>query len=83
MDLDKALLVNIALVIHMALTGLAMIQLFRLKNTTVGVVIITFLALMIPIIGPSALILYLKNLNKKKCESPVVTKSKHKKQKTT
>lgn len=87
MELDKAVLVNIVIVIHMALTGLALMQLFRLKNTTGGVLIITFLALMIPIIGPSSLIFYFKSLNKKKERIKVnhsfQSKQKHKKQKTT
>ncbi len=62
MDIDKSILVNIVLLIHMALTGLALVRLFRLKNATVGLVVISILTMMIPILGPSALIVY---LNKK------------------
>lgn len=62
MDLDKTTLVNIVLLIHMALTGMALLRLFKLKNATGGLVIISLLAMMIPILGPSGLIVY---LNKK------------------
>jgi len=65
MNIDKGIIVNIILVIHMALTGLALIKLFRLKNAKGGLVITSLLVLMIPILGPSGLILYLDNLFKK------------------
>lgn len=81
MNLDKTTIFNIAIVIHMALTGLALIQLFKLKSTTGAVVIVTFLALLIPILGPSALIVYLQNLNKKKLKENNSTFSSSKKKK--
>lgn len=66
MDIDKSLLVNIVLLIHMALTGIMLIRLFKLKNATVGQLILTFIGLMIPVLGPSALILYFTHKVKKK-----------------
>lgn len=65
MDIDKGLLVNIVLLIHMALTGIMLFRLFKLKNATGGQLILTFIALTIPVIGPSALIAYYNNLSKK------------------
>ena len=65
MDIDKGILVNIVLLIHMALTGIMLFRLFKLKNATGGQLILTFLALTIPIIGPSALIAYYNKLSKK------------------
>lgn len=65
MDIDKSILVNIVLLIHMALTGLALVRLFRLKNATVGLVVISILTMMIPILGPSALIVYLNKKHEK------------------
>lgn len=64
--MDKAVLVNIVLVIHMALTGIMLFRLFKLKNATGGQLILTFIGLMVPVIGPSALILYYDKLLKKK-----------------
>lgn len=66
MDIDKSILVNIVLLIHMALTGIMLIRLFKLKNATVGQLIMTFIGLMIPVLGPSALILYFTHQVKKK-----------------
>ena len=64
--MDKALLVNIALLIHMALTGIMLFRLFKLKNATGGQLFMTLLGLMIPILGPSVLIVYYnKQLEKK------------------
>jgi len=80
---DNTIIFNIALVIHMALTGLALTQLFKLKNTTGGVIIITFLALMIPILGPSGLIIYFKHLKKIRDKKNAVQAPKQKKKKTT
>ncbi|MCA5006648.1 hypothetical protein [Sphingobacterium bovistauri] len=65
MNIDKALLVNIVLLIHMALTGIMLFRLFKLKNATGGQLVLTFLGLMIPVIGPSALIVYYNNFAKK------------------
>lgn len=62
MDLDKGTLVNIVILIHMALTGMALMKLFRLKNATGGLVILSILIMMIPILGPSALIAYYNKL---------------------
>jgi len=42
----------------MALTGLMLFHLFKLKSIQLGKLILTFVALLIPILGPSALILY-------------------------
>ncbi len=64
MDLDKELLVTIALSIHFILTGMALMQLYKLKSTTGGVVISSIFAFMIPVVGPSGLIIYLKKLHK-------------------
>jgi len=66
MDINKGLLVNIVLLIHMALTGIMLFRLFKLKNATGGQLILTFIALTIPVIGPSALIAYYNNQAKKK-----------------
>lgn len=63
--MDKALLVNIVLLIHMALTGIMLFRLFKLKNATGGQLILTFIALTIPVIGPSALIAYYNSQAKK------------------
>ncbi|MGN0004136.1 MAG: hypothetical protein ACI35V_11955 [Sphingobacterium composti] len=63
--MDKALLVNIVLLIHMALTGIMLFRLFKLKNATGGQLILTFVALTIPILGPSALIAYYNKETKK------------------
>ena len=65
MDIDKKILVNIVLFIHMALTGIMLFRLFRLKNATGGQLILTFIALTIPVIGPSALIAYYNHQAKK------------------
>lgn len=65
MDINKGLLVNIVLMIHMALTGIMLFRLFKLKNATGGQLILTFIALTIPVIGPSALIAYYNNQAKK------------------
>lgn len=64
--MDKALLVNLVLLIHMALTGIMLFRLFKLKNATGGQLILTFLGLMIPVLGPSALIVYYSNETKKR-----------------
>lgn len=65
MELSKATLVNIVLLIHMALTGIVLFRLFKLKSATGGQLIITFLALMIPVLGPSLMIwVYNKQLEK-------------------
>lgn len=69
--MDKALLVNIALLIHMALTGIMLFRLFKLKNVQGGELILTFLGLMIPIIGPSALITYYTKKLNKQSKQPV------------
>lgn len=74
MDIDKEIIVNIALVIHMALTGIALIRLFKLKNATGGLVILSILSLMIPILGPSGLIVYLNTLLKKQDKEKKNTK---------
>lgn len=63
--MDNALLVNIVLLIHMVLTGMMLFRLFKLKNATGGQLIITFIALTIPIIGPSALLAYYNKEAKK------------------
>lgn len=84
--MDNTIIFNIALVIHMALTGLALTQLFKLKNTTGGVIIITFIALMIPILGPSGLIVYFKYLRKnrdKQNQQRAAQPQKRKNKKTT
>lgn len=49
----------------MALTGIMLFRLFKLKNATGGQLILTFIALTIPVIGPSALIAYYNNQAKK------------------
>mgnify|MGYP000861060865 CR=1 FL=1 len=66
MDIDKSILVNIVLLIHMALTGIMLFRLFKLKNATVGELIMTFVGLMVPVLGPSALIIYFTYQIKKK-----------------
>lgn len=85
MELDKATLVNIALMIHMALTGMMLFKLFKLKNATGGQLIISFIALVVPIIGPSALVYYYDNLLKKKQKEEAVKKQSYtsKKKKST
>lgn len=70
MNIDKGILVNIVLLIHMTLTGIMLFRLFKLKNTTGGQLILTFVALTIPILGPSALIVYYNNLTKKQLKTP-------------
>ncbi|WP_164108598.1 MULTISPECIES: hypothetical protein [Sphingobacterium] len=66
MEFDKATLVNIVLVIHMALTGIMLFRLFKLNSATGGQLIITFLALIIPVLGPSIMIwIFNKELEKK------------------
>lgn len=65
MDLEKTTIINIVLFIHLALTGLALMRLFRLKNATGGLVITSLIVLMIPILGPSGLIIYLDKKYKK------------------
>ncbi len=86
MNLDKALLVNIALMIHMALTGIMLFKLFKLKNATGGQLILSFIALIVPILGPSALVYYY-DLQLKKKEKEELTAKKQsqtfKKKKTT
>lgn len=71
MDIDKTTLVNIVLLIHMALTGIALLRLFRLKNATVGLVVTSMLAMMIPILGPSGLIVYLNKRYEKQQKEDV------------
>lgn len=71
MEFDKATLVNIVLVIHMALTGIMLFRLFKLKSATGGQLIITFLALVIPVLGPSTMIwLFNKELEKASKQTP-------------
>ena len=65
MNIDKGLLVNIVLLIHLALTGIMLFRLFKTKNATGGQLILTFIALTVPVIGPSALIVYYNNLAKR------------------
>jgi len=65
MDIDNGTLFSIVLLIHMALTGIALMRLFRLKTATLGFVVLSLLALMIPIIGPSALIVYFDRIYNK------------------
>lgn len=65
MEIDKGLLVNIVLLIHLALTGIMLFRLFKTKNATGGQLILTFVALTVPVIGPSALIVYYNNLAKR------------------
>lgn len=83
MQLDKATLVNIVLLIHMALTGIMLFRLFKLKNATGGQLIITFLALMVPVLGPSVMIwFYNRQLEKapnRQHDSDKMKKSKKKK----
>ncbi|MBL1408161.1 hypothetical protein [Sphingobacterium faecale] len=81
MQVDKATLVNIVLLIHMALTGIMLFRLFKLKNATGGQLIITFLALILPVIGPSAMIWFYNRQIKMSAEknskkSPVSKKRK-------
>lgn len=65
MQIDKATLVNIVLLIHMALTGIMLFRLFKLKNATGGQLILTFIALTVPVLGPSVMIwFYNKQLEK-------------------
>lgn len=63
--MDKAILVNIVLLIHMALTGIMLFRLFKFKSVTGGQLILTFVALIIPVLGPSGLIYYYNHLAKK------------------
>lgn len=82
MEFDKASLVNIVLLIHMALIGIALFRLFKLKTTTGGQLIITLLVLMIPVIGPSIMIwFYNKQLEKasKQIKNSTTTKKAKKK----
>lgn len=65
MEIDKRLLVNIVLLIHLALTGIMLFRLFKTKNATGGQLILTFVALTVPVLGPSALIVYYNNLAKR------------------
>ena len=65
MEIDKGLLVNIVLLIHLALTGIMLFRLFKTKNATGGQLILTFVALTVPVIGPSTLIVYYNNLAKR------------------
>lgn len=77
MEFDKVTLVNIVLLIHMALTGIMLFRLFKLKSVTGGQLIITFLALIIPVLGPSTMIwVFNKELEKKSKKSlnPVAAK---------
>lgn len=83
MEISKATLTSIVLLIHMALTGIMLFRLFKLKQANGGQLIITFFALMIPIIGPSAMIYYydkkLKNAslqNDQKSVHPKIQKRK-------
>jgi hypothetical protein len=49
----------------MALTGIMLFRLFKLKNATGGQLILTFLALTVPVLGPSVMIwFYNKQLEK-------------------
>lgn len=73
MDIDKGILVNIVLLIHMALTGIMLFRLFKLKNATGGQLILTFIALTIPVIGPSALIAYYNKEAKKQENNQIKT----------
>lgn len=66
MDIDKGILVNLILAIHMILMGIALMRLFKLKNATGGLVIISIFIMMIPIVGPSGLITYYNRLYIKK-----------------
>lgn len=85
MELDRATLVNIILLIHMTLTGIMLFHLFKLKNTTGGQLITTFLALMIPVLGPSVMIWFYERKLKAitKTEQKLQPKNKSKKRKHT
>lgn len=69
MDIDKEIIVNLVLGIHMVLIGIALFRLFRLKSATGGLVIISLLVMMIPILGPSGLIAYYNKLYEKEMKS--------------
>lgn len=79
MELDKATLVNIVLLIHMALTGIMLFRLFKLNNATGGQLIITFLALVIPVLGPSIMIWIFNKELEKKSKRPINSAPKKKK----
>ncbi|TDQ82583.1 hypothetical protein [Sphingobacterium yanglingense] len=77
MQIDKATLVNIVLLIHMALTGIMLFRLFKLRNATGGQLILTFLALTVPVLGPSVMIwFYNKQLEKVAKKTPNAGKQK-------
>lgn len=79
MQIDKTTLVNIVLLIHMALTGIMLFRLFKLKNATGGQLILTFLALTVPVLGPSVMIwFYNKQLEKATKKTPNAGKQKRK-----
>ena len=69
--MNKELLINIVLLIHMALTGIMLFRLFKLKNATGGQLILTFLALAIPVLGPSLLIVYYNKIAKQQQATPI------------
>lgn len=71
MEFDKVTLVNIVLLIHMALTGIMLFRLFKLKSVTGGQLIITFLALIIPVLGPSTMIWVFNKELEKKTKKPL------------
>ena len=78
MEFDKAILVNIVLAIHMALTGIMLFRLFKLKSATGGQLIMTFLVLMVPVIGPSVMIWYYNRELEKASKKPHHSKSEKK-----
>lgn len=67
--MDKVILVQIVLSIHFILMGIMLFRLFKLKNAKGVHVILTLIIAIIPVVGPSGLIVYFNRLLKEESKN--------------
>ena len=77
--MDKVILVQIVLSIHFILMGIMLFRLFKLKSATGGQVILALVIAIIPVIGPSGLIVYFNRLLKEEAKTSKTPNKKYKK----
>lgn len=77
--MDKVILVQIVLSIHFILMGIMLFRLFKLKSATGGQVILALVIAIIPVIGPSGLIVYFNRLLKEEAKASKTPNKKYKK----
>ncbi|MCY4781163.1 hypothetical protein ORI89_15990 [Sphingobacterium sp. UT-1RO-CII-1] len=79
--MDKVILVQIVLSIHFILMGIMLFRLFKLKSATGGQVILALIIAIIPVIGPSGLIVYFNRLLKEEAKTAKAAPQRNKKRK--